>query len=360
MYSKLIFLDFDGTYWPRSSENPKLYSEFAQFVLKDPAIGIVISSNWRLTHGLEDLRGYFHPDIEPRIIGTIALEDDRDFEVRQKLIEQYVSKYKEELRKNHVKRQLKFVALDDNDTLFKPNWEHLIVCKYSEGMTLETLEEIKKRFESIELENTAQVQEFELASHKAIYKTHTTSNISDALKSEKETTPLGAKIVVTILGSIVALAGIGMLWYELKELIALHEKVLLEEVVKTTVRYPSSLIFSLVPLTLSWFILGKLAKPCDKGMPYNKIQRYAMNTTIALILLALVSMGIAQSLLFSTMKSYGYQECPAERQIQGKATIYTFLPNKIDCKWSLEKAQDVPPLTKSHTAVLEKNQEAQN
>lgn len=145
MYHSLLFLDFDGTYWPRCSENPRLFDEFARFVLRHSELAVVISSNWRLSHGLEDLRGYFHPDIENRVIGTLALEDDREPGVRQTLIEQYVEIYAGTGLGQGRGQPIRFVALDDNALLFNPAWAHLVLCDYSEGMTPAVLEEVSRR-----------------------------------------------------------------------------------------------------------------------------------------------------------------------------------------------------------------------
>lgn len=145
-FTELIFLDFDGAYWPRSSGNSRMMNEFAAFVLEESSRAVVISSNWRFTHSLDELGGYFPQEIEHRILGTLALEDDRNPGTRQDLIERYISQFSKTRQMTGLAGGVKFVAIDDTASLFKPNWSHLVLTDYSEGLTEITLEKVRDNF----------------------------------------------------------------------------------------------------------------------------------------------------------------------------------------------------------------------
>ena len=80
----ILFLDFDGVLHPMFPREDLKHAENQHFsymprlesVLRDfPHVDIVVSSDWRKMHTLEQLRGFFSPDIAQRIIGvTPAVE----------------------------------------------------------------------------------------------------------------------------------------------------------------------------------------------------------------------------------------------------------------------------------------------
>lgn len=129
-YAELVFLDFDGTYWPRSSEQPHLEETFSRWILENPALGIVISSNWRHVHGIEYLASILPKSIEHRVIGTLDLIDERQAGQRQRLIKQFVENYEAQFG-----IQVRHVALDDDAEHFEENWPYLVRCEYSKGLT---------------------------------------------------------------------------------------------------------------------------------------------------------------------------------------------------------------------------------
>lgn len=70
----ILFLDFDGVLHPDPCVDVDLlfcHLPRLESVLRDfPVVQVVISSTWRATRTLDDLRAYFSPDIAVRIIGV--------------------------------------------------------------------------------------------------------------------------------------------------------------------------------------------------------------------------------------------------------------------------------------------------
>lgn len=79
----ICFIDFDGVthhFYSLSRRDPNLNSLFVYLpriekVLRDyPEVKVVIASEWRNHHPLDELRAYFSEDIRPRVIATTILE----------------------------------------------------------------------------------------------------------------------------------------------------------------------------------------------------------------------------------------------------------------------------------------------
>lgn len=124
----ILFLDFDGVFHPEPCYNsaqlficlPRLEN-----VLRDhPSVEIVISSTWRETRTISELRLLFSCDIAKRIIGvTPSWKDHQDlFDVigyqRQTEIEAWLRASEEPWRP--------WVAIDDKPWLFRPFLHNLI------------------------------------------------------------------------------------------------------------------------------------------------------------------------------------------------------------------------------------------
>ncbi|HYD80185.1 MAG TPA: HAD domain-containing protein [Paucimonas sp.] len=124
----ILFLDFDGVLHPECVSAVALCRRqeqgdfscvplFEQIMREFPQVEIVISSAWRETNPLQALRGFFSPDIAPRIVGTTPIfpvdtEARRECEIRRWLSE--------------AGRQSEpFVAVDDCPPLFSRNCDFL-------------------------------------------------------------------------------------------------------------------------------------------------------------------------------------------------------------------------------------------
>lgn len=129
----VLFLDLDGTIhgvFPREDRTDEDNQLFAfrprlESVLRDhPGWQIVISSSWREIRSLESIASNFAADIQPRIIGTTPViktkEPPYPAHVRYAEIQQY-------LTENNL-RGVRWIALDDDATLFPPGCANLVLC----------------------------------------------------------------------------------------------------------------------------------------------------------------------------------------------------------------------------------------
>lgn len=132
----ILFLDFDGVLHP---EPP--YDESQLFcrlpLLEDclrsfPEVLIVISSAWRDTRTLDDLRGLFPEEIGRRIVGVTP--NWRDIpELVETIGYQRHAEIEGWLRQADVPWE-KWVAIDDRPWLFKPFLPNLVVCDPDVGL----------------------------------------------------------------------------------------------------------------------------------------------------------------------------------------------------------------------------------
>lgn len=119
----VLMLDFDGVLHPAQS-GTLLYAPLLEAWLRmHPTVDVVISSNWRDTHTLDELRNRFAPDLQARIIGTTpsATTGYREDEILE-----LVHKY----------RITRWAALDDRPDEFpKTGKTHLVVTEYFDGIS---------------------------------------------------------------------------------------------------------------------------------------------------------------------------------------------------------------------------------
>jgi hypothetical protein len=123
----ILFLDFDGVLHPEPSTTAQHFMCLPRLenVLRDhPTVEIVISSTWRETRTISELRLLFSEDISMRIIGvTPSWKDHQDLldvigYQRQTEIEAWLRASEEPWRQ--------WVAIDDKPWLFKPFLPNLI------------------------------------------------------------------------------------------------------------------------------------------------------------------------------------------------------------------------------------------
>lgn len=125
---KILFLDFDGVL---HSDGIALFSRLGlleEYLLKMPEIEIVISSTWRETQGLDELKNYFSPSLRDKITGvTPSLEDGYDCGGRQREIHAFLDSAG--LNAGNAT----WVALDDMALFFEDGYPHLILADSSTG-----------------------------------------------------------------------------------------------------------------------------------------------------------------------------------------------------------------------------------
>ena len=134
-----MFVDFDGVTHPELG-HPK--DEFCHLplieeVLREyPAVDVVISSSWRDVHALDKLRGFFSPDIAPRVVGvTPSIK-----EPSSTWLPGPDSSHPREWECNTWMRQNRpwgtpYVAVDDRSTWFRPGCADLLLTDARTGFT---------------------------------------------------------------------------------------------------------------------------------------------------------------------------------------------------------------------------------
>ena len=127
---KIIFLDFDGVLHP---DGIGLFSQlgvFEECVLRMKDVEIVISSSWRETDTLDQLRSHFTHLLQERIVGiTPSLDDGYDSGGRQREIETFLDSA------GLNKQNCFWIALDDTQLFFDDDYPNLLLTDASQGFT---------------------------------------------------------------------------------------------------------------------------------------------------------------------------------------------------------------------------------
>jgi hypothetical protein len=155
MRKHILFLDFDGVLHSdfEAYENPFTQVEYFCDALRkaDPnrKIDIVISSMWRLSEKLDQLRAHFPKDMHERIVDVTP--DLSDFELspngsRQREIELWMQ---EHARGGH------WLAIDDRVNYFDPGCEHLFLVPEFNPMGIPDLQQPFSLMETIERQESA-------------------------------------------------------------------------------------------------------------------------------------------------------------------------------------------------------------
>lgn len=133
----LLFLDFDGVLHPLNTTNTAdLFcrsSLLEDLLRRVPWVEVVITSSWRDTRTLEQLRAMFNPDIALRIIGStpkwyaIDVSTSLAGYLRQAEIQGWL---------NANNRHLEpWIAIDDQPWLFRPFLANLVCIEPATGLT---------------------------------------------------------------------------------------------------------------------------------------------------------------------------------------------------------------------------------
>ena len=145
----VLFLDIDGVLHPNVVHDSKLLlvhlPALEEVLRARQAVDVVISSTWRITRTLDELRALFSIDIAPRLIGVTPqwrdIQDEANWGtyVRQTEVEAW-------LRTNGRVWE-DWVALDDQNALFRPFCKHLVQTCPATGLDDTSLAELLKRLE---------------------------------------------------------------------------------------------------------------------------------------------------------------------------------------------------------------------
>lgn len=145
-----LFLDIDGVLHPIQAEDDELLTQlplFEDWLRRRPGIEVVISSSWRHSHSLEQLKGLFAPDLRDQVVGVTDLywrwvyeetgeaplttAHERELEVLRWL----------EL---HGAKGAAWVALDDMPGQFNRTLNHVVACEPRVGLTEHLLVEVER------------------------------------------------------------------------------------------------------------------------------------------------------------------------------------------------------------------------
>lgn len=151
----ILFLDFDGVLHPDPCSDPSIlfcHLPRLESVLREfPDVQVVISSTWRAAHTLADLKAYFSPDIELRIIGVTPnwrdlpdlLDTIGHTYVRQVEIEGWL--------RTSGRPWEKWIAIDDKAYWFKPFLPNLIISDARFGLADDVVDKLRKKLCFVEL-----------------------------------------------------------------------------------------------------------------------------------------------------------------------------------------------------------------
>lgn len=121
-----IYLDYDGTVgrlpYPENGDCLEHLSSLQAILRSFPRVDVVISSSWRHTRSLEQLRQLYDEDLRNRIIGSTPwlLGKKRVVEIRAHRRET-----------GHTGR---FLVLDDIPGEFPRHWPPLLLCDSAAGL----------------------------------------------------------------------------------------------------------------------------------------------------------------------------------------------------------------------------------
>jgi hypothetical protein len=133
----VLFLDFDGVLHRTSAEVNELFAAvpLLEEVLREfPSVEIVISSSWRVYHGLHEMREFFSEDMAHRI---------RDATPKHDLARTRQSECQEWLRRHRPAAP--WLALDDQPWLFESGCEQLLCVNGTVGFRVADAQRLRER-----------------------------------------------------------------------------------------------------------------------------------------------------------------------------------------------------------------------
>ena len=139
----ILFLDFDGVTHPEPYTPEAAFTQLPliESVVRERVhVAIVVSSSWRESHSLDELRDFFAPDIQPCVVGvTPDLWD-------QALAPAYVRE-RECLAWLAANRPAgtRWLAIDDRPAFFQPNCPNLFLTDTLQGFQPEQVASLREK-----------------------------------------------------------------------------------------------------------------------------------------------------------------------------------------------------------------------
>lgn len=146
----ILFLDIDGVLHPEPCfDKTQLFSCLPRLeaVLRDfPEVQIVISSTWRESRSLSELKTFFSPDIAARVIGVTPLWRDIP-SIVEVIGYQRHAEIEAWIRNSEMPWQ-KWIVIDDKSYLFKPFLPNLLKTDSTTGLDQNTAAVLRQRIKA--------------------------------------------------------------------------------------------------------------------------------------------------------------------------------------------------------------------
>lgn len=135
----LIYLDFDGVLHSVTRRNGSFeFLHAFETVLREyPQVEVVVSSSWRESATLDEMRDWFSDDVRHRIVGVTPVLAGQP-RVAEVLAHRASSG-----------RLDPFLVIDDAVDQFPENWESLLACNPNSGLDLAKRTELRLRLDKL-------------------------------------------------------------------------------------------------------------------------------------------------------------------------------------------------------------------
>lgn len=146
----VLFLDIDGVmHGVDANDDEQMVRRplLEQWLRKRPSVDVVISSSWRNSHTLSQLREFFSPDLQERIIDVTDVYWRRIYEQTGEVpLTSTHERDREVVRWLEVHRASgrRWAALDDRRGNFAPGRINVVVCLSPDGLTERELDALDK------------------------------------------------------------------------------------------------------------------------------------------------------------------------------------------------------------------------
>ena len=141
-FVSLLFLDFDGVCHPVGCPVDQLFCHLdmlQDWLRRRPGVDVVISSSWRAVHPLDEMVSYFAEDLQGRVLGATPLHHHAGLAAADVALTAPVHKRHFEVLAwlaGSADPRRRWTALDDQNMLFAPRCENLVVVDGQLGLTV--------------------------------------------------------------------------------------------------------------------------------------------------------------------------------------------------------------------------------